>query len=92
MSAMRPEGRRILGWGALMALALLAFSGVPHLHHEVEDEEEHCVLCHAQDAPSAASGVPANRAPVVRSAVLPVRVTRVEETTAAGGGSRAPPA
>lgn len=92
MGAMRPGWRWVSGCGALAALALLAFSGVPHLHHEMEDEGGRCVLCHAQDAPWLAPGIPANPDPAVRSAVLPVPVACVAETTAAGGGSRAPPA
>ena len=91
MPAMRPNWRRMLAWAALAALALLAFGAVPHLHDELEGQGDHCVLCHAQDAPFIASGLPANPDPPVRSAVLPVAATRVHRMTASGGGSRAPP-
>ena len=83
--------RRMLPWAALAALALLAFGAGPHLHDEVEGQGEHCVLCHAQDAPFIASGLPANPDPAVRAAAVPVAVPRVYGITPTGGGSRAPP-
>ena len=83
--------RRMLPWAALAALALLAFGAGPHLHDEVEGQGEHCVLCHAQDAPFIASGLPANPDPAVRAAAVPVAVPRVCGITPTGGGSRAPP-
>ena len=89
---MRLNWRRTLPWAALAALALLAFAAVPHLHDESDGQGEHCVLCHAQDAPFIASGLPANPGPVVGSVVLPVAVPRARGTTPTGGGSRAPPA
>lgn len=89
---MRPDWRRVLPWVALAALALLAFGAVPHLHDEVEGHGEQCVLCHAQDAPSLAPGLPANPDPVVRSADVPVAAVHVHGMTPTGGGSRAPPA
>ena len=89
---MRSNWRRTLPWAALAALALLAFAAVPHLHDEVDGQGDHCVLCHAGDAPFIASGLPANSDPVVHSVVLPVAVARVHGITPAGGGSRAPPA
>lgn len=84
--------RRTLPWAALAALALLAVGAVPHAHHEVEGQGEHCVLCHAQDAPLIASGPPANPDPAVRVAAVPVAVAHVHGMTPTGGGSRAPPA
>lgn len=84
--------RRMLPWAALAALALLALGAVPHLHVEVDEHGEHCVLCHAQDAPSIASGLPANPDPVARSADVPVAAVHVHGMTPTGGGSRAPPA
>ena len=89
---MRPNWRRMLPWAALGVLAVLAFGAVPHLHDEVDGQEEHCVLCHAQDAPFVASGLPANPDPAVRAAVVPVPATRAHGITPTGGGSRAPPA
>lgn len=89
---MRPNWRRMLPWAALGALALLVFAAGPHLHDEVEGQGEHCVLCHAQDAPFIASGLPANPDPAVRAAVVPVAAPRVCGITPTGGGSRAPPA
>ena len=82
----------MLPWAALAALAVLAFGAGPHLHDEVEGQGEHCVLCHAQDAPFIASGLPANPDPAVRAAAVPVAVPRVHGITPTGGGSRAPPA
>lgn len=82
---------RVLLCGALAAFALVVVSGVPHLHHEIEGEGDHCVLCLAQDAPWLAIGLPANPDPVVRSAALPVAVPHAMETTRSGGRSRAPP-
>ena len=82
----------MLPWAALGALALLAFAAGPHLHDEVEGQGEHCVLCHAQDAPFIVSGLPANPDPAVCAAVVPVAVLRVHGITPTGGGSRAPPA
>lgn len=82
----------MLPWVALAALALLAFSAVPHLHDEGDGQEDHCVLCHAQDAPFIASDLLANPDPAVHSAALPVAVTRAHGMTPTGGGSRAPPA
>ena len=90
--AMRLDWRRVLPWAALAALALLALGGVPHLHDGVEGHGEHCVFCHAQDAPFVAAGVPANPDPVVRSADVPVAAVHVHGMTPTGGGSRAPPA
>ena len=84
--------RQVLACGALAAFALVIVSSVPHLHHEIEGEEDRCVLCLAQDAPSLATGLHANPDPVVRSAVLPVAVPGAVERTPSGGGSRAPPA
>ena len=89
---MRPNWRRTLPWVALAALALLAVIAVPHPHDEVAGQDDHCVLCHAQDAPAIASGLPASPDPAVRSAALPVAVPRVHGMTPTGGGSRAPPA
>ena len=89
---MRLNWRRTLPWAALAALALLALGVVPHLHDGVDGHGEHCVLCHAQDAPSIASGLPAPPEPVVRSADVPVAVPHVHGMTPLGGGSRAPPA
>ena len=92
MRTMRPNGRRALPWVALGALALLTFGAVPHLHDEVDGQGDRCVLCHAQDAPFLASGLPANPHPAVHSAALPVATLRVRGVTPTGGGSRAPPA
>ncbi|MCY3745288.1 MAG: hypothetical protein F4Y20_08650 [Acidobacteria bacterium] len=89
---MRPSVRRMLPWAALAALALLALGGVPHLHDEVEGHGEHCVFCHAQDAPFVAPGLPANPDPVVRSTDVPIAAGHVHGMTPTGGGSRAPPA
>ena len=90
---MRSNWRRKLPWAALAALALLAFAAVPHLHGEVDGHGEHCVLCHAQDAPFIASGLPATPDPAVRAAAVPVAVPRIHGMMpAGGGGSRAPPA
>ena len=89
---MRPNWRRVLPWAALAALALLALGVVPHLHDEVDGQGDRCVLCHAQDAPFLASGLPASPDLAVRAAVLPVAVPRVHGITPTGGGSRAPPA
>jgi len=82
----------MLPWAALAALALLALGVVPHLHDEVDGHGEHCVLCHAQDAPFITPGLPANPDPAVRSADAPVAVLQVQGMTPTGGGSRAPPA
>ena len=73
---MRPNWRRMLPWVAVVALALLAFGAVPHLHDEVDGQGDHCVLCHAQDAPfnrvrppcESGSGRPFGRGPGCRSA------------------------
>ena len=89
---MRPNWRRMLPWVAVVALALLAFGAVPHLHDEVDGQGDHCVLCHAQDAPFIASDLLANPDPAVRSAAVPIAVPRVHGITPTGGGSRAPPA
>ena len=90
---MRPYWRRTIPWAAIGALALLAFSAVPHLHDEVDEQGEHCVLCHAQDAPFIASGLQATPDAGVRTTVTPVAAPRIHEVTpAGGGGSRAPPA
>ncbi len=89
---MRPNWRRMLPWVAVVALALLAFGAAPHPHDEGDGQGDHCVLCHAQDAPFIASGLLANPDPAVRSAVVPVAVPRVRGSTPTGGGSRAPPA
>ena len=82
----------MLPWAALGMLALLAFSAGPHLHEEPEGQGERCVLCHAQDAPFVAPGLPANPDPAVRAAVVPVAVLHAHGTAPTGGGSRAPPA
>ena len=84
--------RRMLPWAALAALALLALGVVPHLHDEADGHGEHCVLCHAHDAPFVAPGLPANPEPAARSAGVPVAVLHVHGMTPTGGGSRAPPA
>ena len=89
---MRPSWRRVLPWAALGALALLAFGAGPHLHDEGDGQGEHCVFCHAQDAPFLASGLPANPDPAVREAAVPAAVPRAHGVTPTGGGSRAPPA
>ncbi|MCY4626183.1 MAG: hypothetical protein OXE58_01275 [Acidobacteria bacterium] len=89
---MRSNWRRMLPWAALAALALLAFGAAPHVHDEADGHGDHCVLCHAQDAPFIASGLSANPDPAVRSATVPVPVVHAHGTTPTGGGSRAPPA
>ena len=89
---MRPDWRSVLSWAALAALPLLALGVVPHLHDEVDGHGEHCVLCHAQDAPCIAPGLPVDPDPVVRSTDVPVAVQHVHGMTPTGGGSRAPPA
>ena len=91
MRVMRPNRRRMLRWAALAGLVLLAFA-VPHLHDEGDGQGEHCVFCHAQDAPFLASGPPANPDPAVREAAVPAAVPRAHGVTPTGGGSRAPPA
>ena len=92
MRVMRPNWRRMLPWVALAALALLAFGASPHLHDEFDGQEDHCVLCHAQEAPFVASALPATPDPAVRAAVVPVAVAHAHGITPTGGGSRAPPA
>ena len=93
MRAMRPNWRRMLPWATLAAFALLAVSAVPHLHDEIEGQGEHCVLCHADDAPLIASGLQATPDPAVRAALVPVAGKRIHGMTpTGGGGSRAPPA
>lgn len=82
----------MLPWAALLALALLAFATVPHLHDEVAGQGEHCVLCLAGDAPFVASGLPGNPDPATLPATVPVAVGEVHGITPSGGGSRAPPA
>ena len=98
---MRPNWRRLLSGAALVALALVAFGAVPHLHDEAgngpgnsaDGQGDRCVLCHAQDAPLAASGFPAaHPGPAVPAAAVPVAVVRALGMTPTGGGSRAPPA
>ena len=84
--------RKVLPWAALAAFLLMAVSAFPHLHDEVDEQSDRCVLCHAQDAPIIASGLPANPDPVVLSAGLPVAPPRIHGMTPAGRGSRAPPA
>lgn len=92
MRGMRPNWRRVLPWAALGAVALFAFGAGPHLHDEVEEQGECCVLCHAQEAPSTAAGLPANPDPAVLTAVVPVAVAHAHGIAPTGGGSRAPPA
>ncbi len=82
----------MLPWAALGVLALLAFGAGPHLHDEFDGQEDHCVLCHAQEAPFVASALPATPDPAVRAAVVPVAVAHAHGITPTGGGSRAPPA
>ena len=90
---MKSDWRRTLPWAALAALALLAVGAVPHLHDEADEEAGHCVLCHAQDAPSIAAGLQATPDPAVRAALVPVAGPRIHGMTpTGGGGSRAPPA
>ena len=90
---MKSDWRRVLSRAALAALALLAVGAVPHLHDEVEGHGEHCVLCHAQDAPFIATGLQATPDPAVRGALVPVAAPCIHGTTpTGGGGSRAPPA
>ena len=86
------QWRKVLPWAALAAFLLLAVSAFPHLHDEVDEQPDHCVLCHAQDAPIIASGLLASPDPVVLSAALPVAPPRIRGMTPAGRGSRAPPA
>ena len=57
MRGMRPNGRRAIRWAAVAALMVLAFSAVPHLHDEMEEPGDRCVLCHARDTPVIASGL-----------------------------------
>ena len=82
----------MLPWAALAVLVLLAFGALPHLHDEADRQGDHCVLCHAQDAPFIASGTPASPDPAVCAAAVPVAVVRAHGITPTGGGSRAPPA
>lgn len=84
--------RKVLVWAALAAFLLLAASAFPHLHDEADEQPDHCVLCHARDAPIIASGLPGNPDPVVLSAVLTVASPRIHGMTPTGRGSRAPPA
>lgn len=82
----------MLPWAALGVLAVLAFGAGPHLHEEADGFGEHCVLCHAQEAPFTAAGLAANPDPAVHAAVVPVAVLHADGITPTGGGSRAPPA
>lgn len=83
---MRPNWRRTLPWAALAALAPLAAGAAPHLHDEVDGQGEHCVPCHAEDAPFNASGLQPTPEPAVRAALLPVAGPRIHGTTPTGGG------
>ena len=89
---MRLNWRRTFPWAALAVLALLAVGAVPHLHDEVDGQGEHCVLCHAQDTPFVAAGLPANPDPAVRTVVALAVEPHAHGITPTGGGSRAPPA
>lgn len=84
--------RKVLPWTILGAFLLSTVSAFPHLHDEVDEPPDSCVLCHAQDAPIIVSGLPANPDPVALSAVLPVASPHIHGMTPNGRGSRAPPA
>jgi len=90
--AMGLKWRKALTWAALAAFLLLAVSAFPHLHDEVDEQPDRCVLCHAQDAPIIAAGLPASPDPAVLSAAVPVASPHIHGMTPTGGGSRAPPA
>ena len=83
--------RRVVPWAALAAFLLLAVSAFPHLHDEVDEQPDQCVLCQARDTPIIACGLPAIPGPVAVSAALPVTSPRIHGMTSTGRGSRAPP-
>ena len=83
--------RKALTWAALAVFLLLAVSAFPHLHDEVEEQPDPCVLCHARDTPIIACSLPANPGAVAVSAALPVTSPRILRMTPTRRGSRAPP-
>ena len=79
-------------WGAVAALALLAFAAAPHFHDEAEARDDTCVLCHVQSSPPVASSVHENPEPAGAGAGRAPAPGHARDAEVEGYGSRAPPA
>ena len=89
---MRSKRSRLLRWGAIVALALLALAAAPHFHDAADGHGDACVPCHVQGAPLIALN--AHDAPDPASAGAPPEPVWgcAREAEIEGRGSRAPPA
>ena len=82
-----------LKWGAVLALALLALASAPHLHDELEGNDDSCVLCHVHHTPYITSIVDqAVPEPVAVHTDVPFALEHARDEALEGHGSRAPPA
>lgn len=89
---MRRGGSSLLQWGAVVALALLAFAAAPHFHDEADGRDDTCVLCHVQGSPALACNVHESPDPAVGGAAPACEQRRVRTVDREGHASRAPPA
>ena len=82
----------MLQWGAMVALALLAFAPAPHFHDTADERDDTCVLCHAYGSPLIASSTQDDLDPAVGSRVPAEAPGCARNAEVKGYGSRAPPA
>lgn len=89
---MRRGGSSLLQWGAVVALALLAFAAAPHFHDEADGRDDTCVLCHVQGSPVLACNVHESPDPAVGGSAPACEQGRARAVDRDGHASRAPPA
>ena len=91
-SAMRSNRPRLLRWGAIVALALLALAAAPHFHDAADGRGDTCVPCHVQGAPLSALNTHGDPDPAAGVGPRAQVQGRAREAEIEGLGSRAPPA
>ena len=89
---MRPSRSTLLQWGAIVALALLAFAPASHFHDTADERDDTCVLCHAYGSPFIASTTQADLDPAVGGKPHALAPGRARNAEVKSYGSRAPPA
>ena len=90
--AMRSNRPRLLRWGAVVALALLALAAAPHFHDAADGRGDTCVPCHVQGAPLIALNAHDDPDPAAGGGPHARVQGRARDAEIEGPGSRAPPA
>ncbi len=89
---MRRSRSTLLTWGAMVALALLAFAPALHFHDTANERDDTCVFCHACGSPFIASITQDSLDPTFGGKPHAPAPGRVRNAKVKGNGSRAPPA